>query len=169
VDWSEGWAFAHFGMSDRSFFWAKNEQFGKSLIFCSFLLFRSFWMSKKAIALFVALLKRAKKEQSLICSFEKSEKNNRSSALLHWATKWGIALSLFFNERMSNRLLNYSFENSGNEWWENERMSNCPTLGQSLIRSLLTSTHCKRAIEQFVAHSLIVKERLSNLLLICSL
>jgi len=38
------------------------------------------------------------------------------------------------------------------------------SVGQSLI-----SAHCKRAIEQFVAHSLIAKERLSDLSLICSL
>jgi len=105
-------------MSDHSFIWAKNERFGKSLIFCSFLksdrfFRRSFWKSEREIALFVtlferaiallvALLKRAKKEQLLICS---------------WASYCSIALlkrADISNEQMSK--------------WANEWMSDCPTM-----------------------------------------
>jgi len=60
--------------------------------------FRSFLKSKRVIA----LLKRAKKSD---CSF----------ALLQRATKRAVAHLLFLKERMSKRLLNRSFEKSGNE------------------------------------------------------
>jgi len=66
----------------------------------------SFWESKRAIALFVALLKRAKKERILIRSFAKSNKmSNRSIALLKGAEM------------------------------RHERMSDCPTLQPGLAIS----------------------------------
>jgi len=69
-----------------------------------------------SLFLFVALLKRAKKERSLIRSFAKSaEKGNRSFALLQRATKRVIAHLLFLKEQMSEQSLNRSFEKSGNE------------------------------------------------------
>jgi len=76
---------------------------------CSFC--HSFWKSKRAIALSVALLKRAKK-------------SNRSFDLLQRAPKRAIAHSLFLKERMCKRSLNCSFEKSGNEQWANERLPN---------------------------------------------
>jgi len=58
--------------------------------FCSFALF------ERAIALIVALLKRAKKERLLICSFAKSDKkSNCSIAPLKRANEQAIAQSLF--------------------------------------------------------------------------
>jgi len=57
---------------------------------------RSFFKSKRAIALLVALFKRAKKERSLICYFAKSaEKSDRSFALFKRANERAIAQSLF--------------------------------------------------------------------------
>jgi len=88
-------------MSARSFFWAKNEQFGKSLLFALSLFLkeqmrdrsfcRSFWKSDRAIA---------KKERSLICSFAKSDKkSNLSFALFKRANERAIAQMLFWKER----------------------------------------------------------------------
>jgi len=85
----------------------------------SFSVFRSIWKSERAIALFVALFKRAKKERSLIRSFAKSDKKRNRSITL-------------FKQRMSERSLNCSFERSGKERWVNEQMSDWPTLQPGL-------------------------------------
>jgi len=48
-------------------------------------------------------------------------------------------------------------------------MAHFRSLQKNDIAIYCSFTHCKRAIERFVAHSLIVKEQMSNCLLICSL
>jgi len=82
------------GLSIRSFwkwaialFLAKNERFGKSLFFAYF---RSFWKSKRAVALFVALFERAK--------------------------EWSLFLSLFLKERKSDLSFGRSFKKSKRRW-----------------------------------------------------
>jgi len=104
----QGWA-----MGIRSFwnwaivfFWAKNERFGKLLIYRSFSLFL--------------------KERSLFLSlfWKEQKKSDRSFALLQRATKRAIAHSLFSKEQMSERSLNRSIEKSENERWANERLPN---------------------------------------------
>jgi len=83
-------------MSDRSFFERKIERFGKSLIFRSFSFFRSFWKSKRAIALFVALLKRAKKSDRSFALFKRAtKKSDRSFALLQRAIAQPCIFALF--------------------------------------------------------------------------
>jgi len=73
------WSFSKWAIA--LFFLAKNERFGKSLIFRTFLLIRSFWKSERVITLIVALFKRATK---------------RAIALLQRATKRAITHLLFF-------------------------------------------------------------------------
>jgi len=119
--------------SDRSFghSFEKSEK-RKLLIFCSFLLFHSFWKSdcsfhcsfwkiERAIALFVALFERA--IALLVAILKRAKKSDRSFAPLQWAPKRAIAHLLFLKEQMSKRLLNRSFKKSGNEQWANEQMS----------------------------------------------
>jgi len=166
------------GLGIRSFwkwaialFLAKNERFGISLIFCSFLLFRSLWKSERAIALFTALLKRATKRVIAHLLFSKEwKKSDHSLPLLQRATKRTIAHSLFFKEQSSERLHNRSFEY---ERWAIEQMSNCPTLlsaGLGIYSfGILKMSDCsfllfrsfwesKRATKIAIAHSLFSKE-----------
>jgi len=80
------------------------------LVIAHFLLI--FALFERAITLFIALLKRAKKERSLIRSFQKSDKKSDSSfVLLQRATKRAIVHSLFFKEQRSKQSHNRSFEN----------------------------------------------------------
>jgi len=173
VDWSEGWAFAHFG-NERSLFLSKKWAIWKIAHFCSFPLFERakkqgwaiahfenerslIFLSDKwaiwEIACFLLIfslslfLKERKSNWASDRSFEKSKwANDHSFALLQWANEQAIAHLLFYNEQMSNKLLNRSFTMS--EWatncsiallqWvevSNERMSDCPRVGQLLIRS----------------------------------
>jgi len=80
-------------MSDRFFFERKMINLGNRSFFAHFC---SFALFEKAIDLFVALLKRAKKEQSLICSFTLSYKmSDRFFALFQRANERLIAQLLF--------------------------------------------------------------------------
>jgi len=81
-------------MSDRSFimlifalsFFLKEQKSNHSFG-------RSFWKSERAITLFIALLKIAKKERSLIRSSAKSDKrSDRSIAFFKWANERAITL-----------------------------------------------------------------------------
>jgi len=96
----QGWAFAHF----------ENERFSKSLIFRSFLLFRSFWKSERAIALFVALFEKSKERLLFLSLFLKEQKSNRSfDCSFKKRVKRAIAHLLFCKERRKERLLICSF------------------------------------------------------------
>jgi len=128
----QGWAFAHFENERTLLFLSEKGAIWKMLIYCYFLLFLkerksdcsfhrsfwksdcsfccSFWKSEIAMALLVALLKRAiahllfgkerRKERSLILSFAKSdEKSTCSFALFKRANERAIAQSLFLKER----------------------------------------------------------------------
>jgi len=129
---------------NRSFFAQKKERL---LIFkmskwtalaaglgnCSFAHFHSFQKSDWAIALFVALCKRANERLLFFCSFQKSnEKSDCSFALSKRATKRAIAHSLFQkeqkskNEQKMSNFPNHSFffKKRVIAHFQNERMPN---------------------------------------------
>jgi len=153
----------------------KNERFRKLLIFRSFSLFRSFWESKRAITLFVALFERAK-EPSLFSSLflKERKKSDRSFALLQRGMKRAITLIKRANERAIAQSLFWKERKWAMSEWANERLPNpAARLGHLLIlkmsdRSFFQIAHfspifafCtlfERANERSLFSSLFMKE-----------
>jgi len=122
-------------------FWAKNEPFGKLLIFCPFWLFRSFQKSERAIAIFVAFFERVKEQLLFLSLFLKEQKSYCSfGCSFEKSKKRAIAHLLFCKERRKEQLLIRSFAKSN-------KKSDC------------SFVLFKRANEQAIAQSLFWKEQ----------